>query len=145
MIHYCDIGDYLDRNEKLKIIAEANGLQGISWQTITPNEKQDWINQRGDVFDTFISLGAKRDNDTETIFVDYSRGIGTNRDAWQYGFSRQKMSANMMRMLEFYNELILKSAFAVKFFACRFHFCTSVSSYPPPASSIDQSPVVHST
>jgi len=43
------------------------------------------------------------------------------------------------------DKLDLKSAFAVKFFACRFHFCTSVSSYPPPASSIDQSPIVHST
>ena len=105
-IHYCDIGDYLSREEKLEILADADGLQGIAWQDITPTEKHDWINQRGNVFDSFVSISAKRDKDAETVFDDYSRGVGTNRDAWQYGFSKNNMSANMKRMIEFYNEQV---------------------------------------
>jgi predicted helicase len=90
----------------LQILADANGLQGVAWQSITPNEKHDWINQRGDVFDTFISLGDKKDKNTETVFEDYSGGIKTNRDAWQYNFSKEKISGNMKRMLDFYGELV---------------------------------------
>ena len=68
MIDHYDFGDYLSREEKLRILTDADGLQGIDWQAITPNEKHDWINQRGDVLDSFIPLGAKRNEDTETVF-----------------------------------------------------------------------------
>jgi predicted helicase len=77
-IRYSDIGDYLDRNEKLKIITDAEGLQGVEWETIIPNDKHDWINQRRDDFDSFISLGAKRDKDAETVFDTFAIGIATN-------------------------------------------------------------------
>ena len=104
MIYYHDIGDYLSREEKLRILTDADGLKNIAWQIIEPNEKNDWLNQRGDVFDTLIPLGAKRDKDTETIFDVHSLGIVTNRDAWCYNFSKKKLTGNMTRMIEFYNE-----------------------------------------
>ena len=44
-IHYCDIGDYLSREEKLRIIAEAGSIQGVDWQEITPNKNDEWVNQ----------------------------------------------------------------------------------------------------
>ena len=53
-IYYHDIGDYLDRDEKLRILADADGLQGVAWQVVTPNAKYDWINQRDECFDAFI-------------------------------------------------------------------------------------------
>jgi len=107
-IYYHDIGDYLDRNEKLQILADADGLQGIDWQTITPNEKRDWINQRGNVFASFIPLGDKKDKDTETVFDMFAIGVATNRDAWCYNFSKKKLTGNMTRMIEFYNEQVEK-------------------------------------
>ena len=105
-IHYHDIGDYLDRKQKLEIIKKFQSLDNVPWQIITPNARHDWINQRGDVYDSFISLGDKKDDETETIFDVYSRGLETTRDAWCYNFSEQKLSANMRRMIDFYNEQV---------------------------------------
>jgi len=76
------------------------------WESIVPNEKHDWINQRDDAFDTFISLGDKKDKDSLTIFDDYSLGLGTNRDAWCYNFSKKNLVNNMARMIEFYNKQV---------------------------------------
>ena len=50
-IHYRDIGDYLTREQKLEALTEAVSIKGISdWQTITPDEHYDWIEQRSEAF-----------------------------------------------------------------------------------------------
>lgn len=59
-VFYHDIGDYLSREEKLKIIQDFGGISGIDWQTITPNDSHDWINQRNPVFDAFLLMGDKK-------------------------------------------------------------------------------------
>ncbi|MGL6193312.1 MAG: type ISP restriction/modification enzyme, partial [Thermoguttaceae bacterium] len=105
-IHYYDIGDYLTREEKLQILRDAKSIAGIPWKTITPNDKNDWINQQDDTFDTFIPLGDKSDKTQETIFATYSLGVATNRDSWCYNFSQKKLSSNMKRMIAFYNEQV---------------------------------------
>jgi len=105
-LFYHDIGDYLSREEKLKIIKDFGGIQGIEWETLTPNKNHDWINQRDPVFDKFISLGDKKDPSTPTIFEVYSSGVKTNRDAWCYNFSRDAVAANMGRMIDFYNQQV---------------------------------------
>ena len=48
-VHYRDIGDYLTREEKLRIVADGT-LATVDWQTITPNSHGDWISQRNDEF-----------------------------------------------------------------------------------------------
>ena len=42
-IYYRDIGDYLDREQKLEILA-ASRLNTTAWETITSNAAGDWIN-----------------------------------------------------------------------------------------------------
>jgi len=106
VIHYYEFDDYLKQNEKLQILADADGLQGVQWKPIIPNEKHDWINQRDDTFDSFISLGDKKDKDAETVFNVFAIGVATNRDAWCYNFSKEKLTGNMTRMIEFYNEQV---------------------------------------
>ena len=103
-VFYHDIGDYLTRKQKLSIIQGFGNISTIKWQEITPNENYDWINQRNDVFDSFISLGDKKDKTAKTIFDTYSLGIATNRDAWVFNFSQQQLTVNMTRMIAFYNE-----------------------------------------
>ncbi|MBS9385593.1 MAG: DEAD/DEAH box helicase [Dolichospermum sp. BR01] len=105
-LFYHDIGDYLKRAEKLSIIQNFVGISTIQWQEIIPNENYDWINQRNDIFENFISLGDKKNKQEKTIFDVYSLGISTNRDAWTYNFSVQKLTINMSRMIEFYNEQV---------------------------------------
>src|SRR5574344_1274330 len=104
-IHYHDIGDYLTRERKLEILKEASSIQQIKWESITPNEKADWINQRGDVFDTLTPLAPEKkfDTGTKSLFVTNAIGMATNRDSWVYSFSEKKLAKNMKSCIEFYN------------------------------------------
>ncbi len=104
-IHYHDIGDYLTRERKLEILKEASSIQQIKWESITPNEKADWINQRGDVFDTLTPLAPEKkfDTGTKSLFLTYSLGLATGRDSWVYNFAKQKLEKNMKSTITFYN------------------------------------------
>lgn len=103
-IHYHDIGDYLTREEKLNIIAKFGSINGIKWEEITPNENNDWINQRNQDFSNFIALCDKKRKEAKSIFSDgYSQGIITSRDTWLYSFSSEKTINKANSMVKFYN------------------------------------------
>ncbi|MEI6623635.1 MAG: type ISP restriction/modification enzyme, partial [Actinomycetes bacterium] len=73
---------------------------------ITPNAEGDWINQRNEAFEAFTAIGAKVGKGEKkhvTIFKTYSQGINTSRDAWVYSFSHSDLTANVQRMIDFYN------------------------------------------
>lgn len=106
-IFFHDIGDFLDRETKLGILSELGTIQSISekndWKSITPDSHGDWINQRDDSFNAHTVLGEKKIK-TLKIFENYSQGVLTARDAWCYNPSKSKLTENMSRMIEFYNQ-----------------------------------------
>ena len=107
-ILFHDIGDYLNRTEKLDMIAEYRSIQGIpSWQTIVPDQHGDWLNQRDDSFGEHIVLGDKKDDGLK-LFDNYSMGIKTNRDSWVYNFSTDELIANASTTINFYNQEMLR-------------------------------------
>lgn len=105
-IYYHDIGDYLSREEKLKRISSARSYSHLPWTRITPNDKQDWINQRDDLFDTLIPLAPdkKFNKNVRSAFVTYSLGVATGRDPWAYNYASSELSENVNRMMKAYNE-----------------------------------------
>lgn len=105
-LFYHDIGDYLSREEKLKIITEFASIGSIPWRTLKPNDSHDWINQRDPAFDAFLPLGDKSNPDETTLFDLYSQGVLTARDTWAYSFSKDALTANMGRMIDFYNQQV---------------------------------------
>jgi predicted helicase len=109
-LHYHDIGDYLDREEKLGIIRVLQSINGLhrerKWTRIQPNTSHDWINQRDPAFENYVPLGAKSGDLEKVFFENYSLGVGTNRDAWAYNFSQLSVRENMRRTIEFYNEQV---------------------------------------
>jgi predicted helicase len=102
-IYYHDIGEYLSREEKLTKITRFSDIRGVEWQKIMPNDAGDWINQRSELFETFVPLGDKKAVTSDTIFSIYSNGVKTNRDAWAFNFSRKELLKNMDRTINAYN------------------------------------------
>ncbi|KAB2907047.1 MAG: DEAD/DEAH box helicase [Ignavibacteriaceae bacterium] len=105
-LFYYDIGDYLSREEKLKIITDFSSFKNIPLEKIKPNASHDWINQRDPAFSQFIPLGDKEGEAAKVIFQNYSSGLKTNRDCWVYNFSQSGLAANMSRMIDFYNQQV---------------------------------------
>ena len=105
-IHYRDIGDYLNREEKLGALHEARSISGFSdWQTISPNEHHDWIGQRSDTFAQFYPMGskeAKAGTADDAIFGLFSLGLLTSRDSHIYNFSHTACAENAERMTQDY-------------------------------------------
>ncbi|MET8511952.1 type ISP restriction/modification enzyme [Streptomyces sp. NPDC005077] len=105
-LYYRDIGDYLSREEKLRIVG-AQSIESVPWQRITPNKDGDWINQRDDRFMTFQAVGEKDKNARDKVVFDvYSSGLKSGRDAWIYNFSSTKLRENVASMVDFYNEQV---------------------------------------
>lgn len=105
VIHYHDIGDYLNRDEKLNGIREFGNIENVPWRTLTPNEHNDWLSQRKDAFSEFIPLATEKKFDTKTssVFTVYSLGVATAADSWMYNFSQKQVVSNMNIMRDFFN------------------------------------------
>ncbi|MBQ7706014.1 MAG: DEAD/DEAH box helicase [Selenomonadaceae bacterium] len=104
-IFYCDIGDYLSRDEKLAKIKNLKTVLTDDFKIIVPNEKGDWINQRGNDFETFLPLAPdkKFDAAAQSFFVVNSNGLNTNRDSWSFNFSKTELEKNIQSTIDFYN------------------------------------------
>jgi predicted helicase len=106
-IFYRDIGDYLSREEKLKIIANFQSVRGIGdadgWTEIEANTHGDWTSKRDDSFQLYISVGDKKSAETSTIFENYSAGVKTQRDSWCINSSKEALGTNIERMMGNYN------------------------------------------
>ncbi|GAA8046805.1 hypothetical protein TH0009_07180 [Helicobacter pylori] len=102
-IHYYDIGDYLKREEKLNRLAHFSNLDEIPFETITPNNKGDWINQREDEFEKLIPLKRDKKLNNDSVFDINSMGVTTGRDPWVYNFSPDALTQNVQKCIDTYN------------------------------------------
>ncbi|MEX0610067.1 MAG: type ISP restriction/modification enzyme [Balneolaceae bacterium] len=104
-IHYHDIGDYLSQQEKLTIVRKFKsvGNKEMKWTILKPNEHGDWLNQRNDVFETFIPIGDKGSDAKKSFFNPfYSRGLATARDAYCYNSSLEQLKETIIDFIDFY-------------------------------------------
>ena len=105
-IYYHDIGDYLTRDQKLKIVSDFKSIKNIEWDVLSPNDRNDWINIRDGLFESLINLAPERKFvlSANSFFSTYIIGLATNRDAWVYNFSKSSIDSNMDKMIDFYNK-----------------------------------------
>ncbi|GAA9525493.1 DEAD/DEAH box helicase family protein [Helicobacter pylori] len=102
-IHYYDIGDYLKREEKLNRLANFTDLDAIPFETITPNAKGDWINQREDAFEKLIPLKRDKKLQNDSVFDINSNGVTSGRDPWMYNFSPDALRSSVQKCIDTYN------------------------------------------
>ena len=112
-IHYYDIGDYLNREQKLQKIRTTQSYKNLDFSIIQPNQHHDWLNQRSETFQGYFSLGdptrkkkSTPKTESSSIFESYSLGVATNRDAWVYNFDRDALAQNMQNTIDFYNQQV---------------------------------------
>lgn len=105
-IHYCDIGDYLSREDKLQIIKNAQHIENLNMVDLHPNEHGDWINQRSDRFFEYIPIEPeKKFNITnKSFFLINSCGLKTQRDAWTYNSSIIELKKVVKESINYYEE-----------------------------------------
>lgn len=99
VVRYYDIGDYLSREDKLKLIREFAVNGDIGWTTIESDKYGDWLNQRDDSFYDFAPLGITKRKPPYGLFTIWSAGLKTQRDPWAWGFSRTGVQDQMERLL----------------------------------------------
>ncbi|GAA7285129.1 hypothetical protein HpM018_06570 [Helicobacter pylori] len=102
-IHYYDIGDYLKREAKLNKLTNFTNLDAIDFDTIIPNAKGDWINQRDDGFDKLIPLKRDKTLQNDSIFDINSGGVVSGRDPWVYNFSPNILTQSVQKCIDTYN------------------------------------------
>ncbi|GAB2024388.1 DEAD/DEAH box helicase family protein [Lactovum odontotermitis] len=98
-IYYRDIGDYLNREQKLSILREFGTVENIDWTAVIPDKNNDWINQRDENYDKYWGLAESEIQ----IFNNKIVGFNTGRDFWTFNFSKKSVDGNISRMVENYN------------------------------------------
>ena len=105
-IHYYDIGDYLSREDKLRIIREFGSVERIPWTILQPNEHGDWINHRNEMFKEFVPIEPEKKfaKGQKSFFSVNGPAVASGRDAWVYNFSQRTLEKNIRSMIVFYNK-----------------------------------------
>jgi len=110
-ILYARLDEYWHKEEKYNFLCD-NLVQNIQWSILNPNSQYTWITENlKDEFTNFIEIGSKiskslkpEDIDfAQTIFIKYSLGVSTNRDAWVFNFCKNELSKSINIFIKTYN------------------------------------------
>lgn len=93
----------MKREEKLNRLANFTNLDAIPFETIIPNAKGDWINQREDGFDKLIPLKRDKKRQNPSVFDINSGGVTSGRDLWVYNFSPDALMCSVQKCIDTYN------------------------------------------
>jgi predicted helicase len=97
LIRYASLGVDWKRAKKYSFLDEKSKVSNVDWQVLRPDLKNHWLNAaQGSGFDEFLSMG--------NIFAEHCRGVATCRDSWAFNHNRAELSANIRRVVDFYND-----------------------------------------
>ncbi len=102
-IHYYEVEDCLKREAKLNRLSNFTDLDAIKFETIIPNNKGDWINQREDGFEKLIPLKRDKQRQNPSVFDINSGGVVSGRDPWVYNFSPNALMLSVQKCMDTYN------------------------------------------
>jgi len=107
-IFYARTDEFWRKEQKFHFLNIHEDLTRIEWKEVKPDKSFNWLTEgMSEEFSSFLPLGS-RAGDPETIFNLFSNGIKTNRDAWAVNFHRDVVAANMQRIVDAYNETLLR-------------------------------------
>ena len=108
-IHYVKREDAEIAVDKLAYLGKTH-LDDIGFEQITPDKRNDWLNQSNSDFERLIPLAnrqtmrAKSDDDEIAIFKLYSNGVKTQRDAWVFDFDERNLASKIRFFTDTYED-----------------------------------------
>jgi predicted helicase len=99
------------RDEKFRYLGTAGHVCNLEPGLVVPDRHNTWLTEELDKnFETLLPIGTKdaKAGLDQALFKLFSLGVATNRDAWAYNFSPQKLAVNIKRTIDFHNEHIQK-------------------------------------
>ena len=114
-IHYASREDAEVARDKLAYLKET-GLDSVTFESIKPDAKNNWLNQSNSNFDQLIPLAdrqtklAKSVDEERAVFGLYSLGILTARDEWVYDFDLNVLSNKVKAFCEAYQREMKRHA-----------------------------------
>ena len=108
-ILYSDEAAALPKERTFQFLADCEHVGNVTWRELQPNARHTWLTEGlRPEFDTFLPIGTKAAKAAKgavegALFKTYSLGVVTARDAWAYHFCQETLTANMTRMIAFYN------------------------------------------
>lgn len=99
--------DFWRKEEKLAWLRD-NPIRKIAFESITPDEKHNWINQTDNDWNELVPLIDKdvkmRRREPDTIFEQFSLGVVTARDEWVYDHNIEALVSKVQFLIECYNK-----------------------------------------
>ena len=108
-IHYARREDAELAKDKLAYLKDTK-LDSIGFEDITPDKRNDWLNQSESDFETLLPLAnretklAKRVEDERAVFGLYSLGVITARDEWVYDFRQSDLGKKVRGFISEYEQ-----------------------------------------
>ncbi len=112
-IFYTRRPEFDTAEEKLRFIAGTK-FEQITFEHITPNKNNNWINLADNDFDSLLPLAdkgaklAKNKEDEKAVFKLFSLGVITARDEWVYDESKPNVEQKIKNLIEVYNQDVEK-------------------------------------
>ena len=107
-IHYARREDAEIAKDKLAYLRNAK-LDEFSFEDITPDSKNNWLNQSNSDFDNLLPLASRETKtaaERQAVFSLHSVGVSTNRDDWVYDFEVGNLRNKALFFADNYNELL---------------------------------------
>ena len=108
-IYYASRQDAELAVDKLGYLRETS-LKDVAFEPITPDDKNNWLNQSDTNFDSLLPLAdrqtklAKSAESEQAVFGLYSLGVVTNRDEWVYDFDATFLGSKVRAFINSYEE-----------------------------------------
>ncbi len=110
-ILYAEVDFRSTRKEKFEFLAKGKNIYGLDLREIAPDKNHTWLTEgMQNDWEESLPMGSKEGKAgiSKTIFLLYSRGVATCRDAWVYNSSSKTLKDNVNKSIEFYNEQVFK-------------------------------------
>ena len=113
-IFYNDVTTEMNKEATFDFLEAREHIGNVNWDSIQPDARYTWLTEGlREEFETFLPMGSKQAKTSKgevsgVIFHQFSNGVKTNRDAWAINFDRNILTANVQRMIEFYNAQVFK-------------------------------------